>query len=660
MWLHFSCFMTIKLLSIDVWNTLLLRNVHEVFPKYYSSRILSLRLKSYTKEEIFFKREAAERNFTGSSKEDHSLDQIFECLLQTLNVPRSKREDLKQLLISNEINYEIEHCNINQELVAYLNQPNFKEVRKIFISDFYMSTKQLQEIIRRSGLHGLHGYVSCDTPFSKRSGHLYTYVKEKENTNYNEWMHIGDNLHSDVEIPSKLGIKSIYYLSSKSNIRDIYMDDILSLTFRKLKEIKGDNESFNLGLKTSVLWAYFLLVIAEMCIKDSRTDLFFLTREGEFFEKCWSILFPKKKLSGLILPTTHILEVSRLSTYGLSLKEVDRTEEYDYFFQIYNEQTVETFLESLGLCKASVNSICREVNSDPGYMIKNHKDDCVLKKILLSKSFKDKLSTVQRKQSLLFYQYLKDHGWFVSDKSRYAIVDIGWRGSIQDNISRLCPKVSVLGFYFGLKNLFSYSNNKVGIVVDENNRDNSLHIEDVSVFEMLCSSPNGSVRNYYLDNGRVYANREENPEERKSFETFAKQYQDGVLAGLGIWAEVINSYSITSDEIKLFAHDSFTHLQQVKSKELLKAYNEFFYDEKFGLGKYINRKAGCYRPTCRDIFLGIFFKKNRIRVINFIRFHKIEATIHSRNDMKWLEKSAWICIIKCAKFFHRFKKTNSI
>lgn len=48
-------------------------------------------------------------------------------------------------------------------------------------------------------------------------------------------------------------------------------------------------------------------------------------------------------------------------------------------------------------------------------------------------------------------QYLKQKGFF--DAASVAIVDVGWKGSIQDNIARCVGgEVEIRGYYCGLNN----------------------------------------------------------------------------------------------------------------------------------------------------------------------------------------------------------------
>lgn len=86
----------------------------------------------------------------------------------------------------------------------------------VFISDMYLSSLFLTDILKLTGFweEGDKIYVSCEYGMTKASGKLFEYIGRKENISYKKWHHYGDNMHSDVKIPKKIGIKSSQILHS--------------------------------------------------------------------------------------------------------------------------------------------------------------------------------------------------------------------------------------------------------------------------------------------------------------------------------------------------------------------------------------------------------------------------------------------------------------
>ena len=82
-----------------------------------------------------------------------------------------------------------------------------------------------------------------------------------------------------------------------------------------------------------------------MAMKQGIDRLYFFTREGEFFKR----LYQNLEKSGLIrekMPDAQILEVSRMSTFMPSLREIT-VDELMRMWSQYTEQSMEAFCKSL-------------------------------------------------------------------------------------------------------------------------------------------------------------------------------------------------------------------------------------------------------------------------------------------------------------------------
>jgi len=79
-------------------------------------------------------------------------------------------------------------------------------------------------------------------------------------------------------------------------------------------------------------------------------------------------------------------------------------------------------------------------------------------------------------------------------------VDIGWRGSIQDNLARLLPNINSFGAYLGI---IKYINTqashveKAAYLFDLNKQIMSQNtLRDSNSFELICNCRTGSVVGY--------------------------------------------------------------------------------------------------------------------------------------------------------------------
>ena len=89
---------------------------------------------------------------------------------------------------------------------------DLKEMKKeiIVISDFYFGKELLKPILDNLGIGKFIDeiFVSSDIGKRKSTGNLYQYVLKRKHIRPEKMLMIGDNSRSDVEIPSKLGIRS--------------------------------------------------------------------------------------------------------------------------------------------------------------------------------------------------------------------------------------------------------------------------------------------------------------------------------------------------------------------------------------------------------------------------------------------------------------------
>ena len=80
----------------------------------------------------------------------------------------------------------------------------------VFISDMYLSSDFIKFFLVKYGFFQEEDaiYVSCEEGKTKFSGELYKLIKEREGIEYEDWEHYGDNVHSDLLMAERQGIKT--------------------------------------------------------------------------------------------------------------------------------------------------------------------------------------------------------------------------------------------------------------------------------------------------------------------------------------------------------------------------------------------------------------------------------------------------------------------
>ena len=670
-----------KLRTIDVWDTLLRRKGHPDFSKLISARALSLTHKAELaipfKDDraIFRERCAIEGEIASTTSHDgeYEVKDVLTRLLGRVLIKPTQIDlaALAERLAELELQFELRHTYPDPEFSSFSQA--YPAQQSLFLSDFYMPAENLQRLLKHHGLDTLvdQGISSCDVGLNKRSGNLFKHIHDQFHVLPQSHVHIGDNLHADVEMPKKLGIQAIHYLPEEEHRKRqelaAFFHDRYAL-FRHLAEStwnKATDEAkgleaqaqhaYLLGIRTAPLLIGFILHIAERALLDGIERLFFFTREGEFFLQVWRAIFQDNCLAGQKLPSPDLLEVSRIATFCASLREVS-TNELMRLWNLYSTQSISSLLKTLGLSPDNFTEVCQAHGLSPKEEIVYPWEDSRVQALFKDPLFFELIQAKVNTDRTNLLEYLNQHGW-QQDLAKVGIVDIGWRGTIQDNLAYLFPDTHIFGQYLGLQHFLNdqpQNCSKSAYCVDANHSDNYQNLLDaVSLIEMLCNSPNGSVSGYtHSADRRMSANRIVDEGENAVYEAFVSHFQKGVLFASQHWSDYVDSHVITSDELKESSCKIWHELVTKPSQNLSQAYASLSHNEVFGVGEFVDKSAV---PTPSQLFHGVFSKKIRQDIILYLRQNQWVAGISNRKDLGLIHRTLLISVLLMGRGYKRFK-----
>lgn len=208
--------------------------------------------------------------------------------------------------------------------------------------------------------------------------------------------------------------------------------------------------------------------------KELHADrVYFLSREGIWLAQQYEVLRSRSERPNSY-PRARHLAVSRLSTYLPSFQAVD--EAVTFFRQgQYREASKHALLTSLGY----------DGCGDPVFNLESRRQE----------------------QRVLLLRYLGEQG--VTSNKRAVVADIGWRGSIQDNLARVAADVEWLGLYFHLQPFITpqapNSCKESFLISPSDNRYLSMsrRLRFAAPLEFLLSDCSGAVVGYELQEGKV-------------------------------------------------------------------------------------------------------------------------------------------------------------
>ncbi len=334
--------------------------------------------------------------------------------------------------------------------------------------------------------------------------------------------------------------------------------------------------------KWSFLFYEFSYWLLYHCHQQNIKKLFFFTREGAFFIVLVKALQKRFNLYPGI--ECHLLSVSRIATFLPSV-DIDLKNPFQRLWDIYPHQSPRAFFKSLDIEDESLQKIYQQkygenfdskisnIATNPifkHYLKNNHVDSIIRKSIKAKKE--------------LLTAYLKQND-FLND-TRIGVVDIGWRGSIQDNLSLIFPEQTIYGFYLGLhrfrRKLTPTNPFKKGFLFNANTGGFIQPLTSLMRFvlplEMLCTPMLGSVKRYRLDdNHKILPEIQRNKSEKIILEKIIETFQQSVLKDL-------SSYPLNDQfryrKCKKIARQIIWSPQAFQ----LFVYHNHKFDEEFGLG----------------------------------------------------------------------------
>jgi FMN phosphatase YigB (HAD superfamily)/tetratricopeptide (TPR) repeat protein/glycosyltransferase involved in cell wall biosynthesis len=615
---------TFDLVTVDVWDTLLRRRCHPDEIKLFTARRLELachellkpafdNAAALVKERVRCELALGQQRKRAGLDDEYAIREVFHLWITSVLARRLAPPELDELadrLVSLEVQQEMRCLYPDAGITALLE--GIPARRRLFVSDFYLPATHVKSLLAHAGLDRLvpDGVVSCDASLHKRSGRLFKKVQQDTGVAPARHLHIGDNEYSDHFIPQTLGIRSHHYLCKteapklerfheEHRQRDGRAGFVPAELRRRsrlkpgeLDRLETKEAMFRLGEAAAPLFAGFALFLAEEAVKRRLPRLHFFTREGDFFAKVYAALGSADPL-GVPFPEPVLLEVSRLATFAASLKRFDAAE-FMRMWNLYSSQSLRGFFTSLDLDPAPFADVIRRCGLALDELIRYPWSDARVQKLLATGPFTQALAAAGAAKRALLLDYLKARG-VTPETGEIGIVDIGWRGTIQDNLAGVLDRTKIHGWYFGLLPFLNpqppnVTKSAFGPGLPGDSEAVRRLLEFVSPLEMLCNSEAGSTLRYERRDGTVVAQREENERERRVFSSHTRHFQDGVLSRIGEVAEQIRLRAISPAELRPFGLELLAQIVHDPPRAAAEAYFELNHNETFGLGGFDDKQ----------------------------------------------------------------------
>ena len=487
----------IDLVSFDIFDTIFERDidppnkVKEIVARHISDYLLETYKISYPPEAILKLRDAAEialRNQSLSAGKDFECcysDIVKEMVLRILG---QDDERLASAMIRKEIEIENEVLYVKEGMLGLLEWIKSKGKKIIAISDMYLDSEYVKEIIYNKSLNHVIDdvYVSSDLAICKYSGNLFKHVMLEKCILPSRMIHVGDNKSSDYRVPSGLGINTVF-LKDKEHLKKKYIlktynrlaahnpywrgRHLLQL-IRPHNKTEGFFYPFGFSFLGPV-YSTFVRGVIEILKKYNIKTVYFIARDGELFFHIFRNFAPHFFKENQI-PVTEYIYLTRKSTALASLYKGLSIEKA--IIPLYNpkQQGLYSLCNVYGLPPHELIQKAREYGfNDIKSPIQNWEDE-QFKRFIHDSGVQEIVIKYAQKDRKLLEEYLTQIGFFSNDS--VAFVDIGWNATIQKFIQDAFieredyPHVYglYLGFRNGMKHHFDESKNTIiGMLYDD-------------------------------------------------------------------------------------------------------------------------------------------------------------------------------------------------
>lgn len=280
------------------------------------------------------------------------------------------------------------------------------------------------------------------------------------------------------------------------------------------------------GHRSAVAFLAFAEWVAEEAQRRDISSVFLLSREGPFLKAVMEQV-------AVSVAELDVLEVSRVATFLPSMPDFE-TPTMMRMWERFPLQSPSGMLAGIGLESAMFSTLLERFDLEPGAEIFEPWKDKRIQGFLASPEFTESAMSARDEARELLLKYLDQKGYLGA--TNVALVDVGWRGTIQDSLARLVPSVQSTGMFMAYRpaDLPQYSNtSKIGFLAGEAGAGRLFGQElrmAASPLEMFSTCPGGSTVGYDMCGSRAMPRRAAVEAEEVFLRSEVQRFQNAVLS----------------------------------------------------------------------------------------------------------------------------------
>ena len=404
--------------------------------------------------------------------------------------------------LSAEISAELREIYTDEAVLSQIRKLHEQGAEIILISDFYADGRYFDAIMQKLGIRQYFSklYISADLNRRKSSGSLYRYVLEDLGIPAGRLIMTGDNAHSDVQIPESLGIHA-HLIRNTESVPPVTEKVLKREIFRIFSASPAENPLA--GYTGEIL--FFISALYRKLLQSGADHVLFCSREGQFIQELFCQYQTQYHPEHLI--SSSYFYISRRAVLLPSLNAADK-ETFAILFRQYKELTAADFLHNLGFGRDISGQILKSASLSETSVITAAAGDEAMQALKNSALFIREYEARRRQQHQFLLNYMSSLGIQMDKSSRVAIVDIGWKGTMQDCLRNALPEaVHLTGYYLGFVHTQEVSSkDKYGLVFTDypqKCRGFDILAYKHTFFEKIFAADHGPVIGYRMDGSRA-------------------------------------------------------------------------------------------------------------------------------------------------------------
>lgn len=343
-----------------------------------------------------------------------------------------------------EFETERHFCFLNPSIASLVEHVRALGLKVALISDTYFTKAELCQFLTDNGFSPSlfdHMFVSNEAGCAKWDGRLFLKACSHFDIHPNELLHVGDNVHADVQVARRFDVQAVHYHKATPREADTFTRERLltaparrhsasvnALRVLSARLAQDEDDAFRDG---AFAFGPVLALYADWCVKRFQAagvkTVLALMREGELLGE---LVNRAARAAGVELKIQPCF-VSRLSTARASVSEVTPAS-IAALLEGSPTLTLHNVLEILGVLDDAQEWIPKEVlhKQVPSAVAMRP----LLEHLMGQPRLVDLIARRCKESHVLAFEYLDG---LTKGEAILGFLDLGWSGSIQRNVLRI-------------------------------------------------------------------------------------------------------------------------------------------------------------------------------------------------------------------------------